>query len=70
VALPDGRKGERLILVTDCREADVTKLVTYAHQTGAAEIAVPRRIVKALDIPVLGSGKIDYVAVQRMAEAG
>jgi len=31
---------------------------------------VPRRIVKATDIPVLGSGKIDYVAVQRMAEAG
>jgi acyl-[acyl-carrier-protein]-phospholipid O-acyltransferase/long-chain-fatty-acid--[acyl-carrier-protein] ligase len=70
VALPDGRKGERLILVTDSREADVAKLVTYAHKTGTAEIAVPRRIVKATDIPVLGSGKIDYVAVQRMAEAG
>jgi acyl-[acyl-carrier-protein]-phospholipid O-acyltransferase/long-chain-fatty-acid--[acyl-carrier-protein] ligase len=70
VALPDGRKGERLVLVTDCREADVAKLVAHAHQAGAAEIAVPRRIVKATDIPVLGSGKIDYVAVQRMAEAG
>jgi len=70
VALPDGRKGERLILVTDYREADAAKLVAYAQKVGAAEIAVPRRIVKATDIPVLGSGKIDYVAVQRMAEAG
>ncbi len=70
VALPDGRKGERLILVTDCREAEVSKLIAHAHGAGATDLAVPRRIVKAEDIPVLGSGKIDYVAVQRMAEAG
>jgi acyl-[acyl-carrier-protein]-phospholipid O-acyltransferase/long-chain-fatty-acid--[acyl-carrier-protein] ligase len=70
VALPDGRKGERLILVTDFQDADVSKLVAHAQSAGATELAVPRRIVRATDIPVLGSGKIDYVAVQRMAEAG
>ncbi len=70
VALPDGRKGERLILVTDERDAEVTALVAHAHRAGAPELAVPRRIVRAGEIPVLGSGKIDYVAVQRMAETG
>ena len=70
VALPDGRKGERLILVTDHREAEVGKLIAHAHDLGATELVVPRRIVKATDIPVLGSGKIDYVAIERMAEAG
>lgn len=70
VALADGRKGERLVLVTDCPEADSHKLVAHAHHLGAPDIAVPRRIVKATDIPVLGSGKTDYVAIQRMAEAG
>jgi acyl-[acyl-carrier-protein]-phospholipid O-acyltransferase/long-chain-fatty-acid--[acyl-carrier-protein] ligase len=69
VALPDGRKGERLVLVTDCQEADAHRLVTHAHAHGASELAVPRKIVKTTDIPVLGSGKTDYVAVQRMAEA-
>ena len=69
IALPDKRKGERLILVTECAGAEVGKLIAYAQSLGAPEIAAPRRIVKVEDVPVLGSGKTDYVAVQRMAEA-
>jgi acyl-[acyl-carrier-protein]-phospholipid O-acyltransferase/long-chain-fatty-acid--[acyl-carrier-protein] ligase len=69
IAVPDGKKGERLILVTDRRDAEVAKLVAHAHAVGASELAVPRRMVKAAEIPVLGSGKTDYVAVQRMAAA-
>jgi len=67
VSLPDAKKGERLILVTDRQDADVGALLAYAHSLGAPELAVPRRIVKATEIPVLGSGKTDYVAIQRMA---
>jgi acyl-[acyl-carrier-protein]-phospholipid O-acyltransferase/long-chain-fatty-acid--[acyl-carrier-protein] ligase len=69
VALADGRKGERLVLVTDCQEADSHKLIAHAQANGTSELAVPRRIVRTTDIPLLGSGKTDYVAVQRMAEA-
>lgn len=69
IALPDGKKGERLILVTDRRDAEVSKLATHAHLIGASALTVPRRIVKAEEIPVLGTGKTDYVAIQRMAEA-
>jgi acyl-[acyl-carrier-protein]-phospholipid O-acyltransferase/long-chain-fatty-acid--[acyl-carrier-protein] ligase len=69
IAVPDGRKGERLILVTDRGDAEVGKLVAHAHAIGASDLAVPRRIVKAAEVPVLGSGKTDYVAIQRMAEA-
>jgi acyl-[acyl-carrier-protein]-phospholipid O-acyltransferase/long-chain-fatty-acid--[acyl-carrier-protein] ligase len=69
VALQDGKKGERLVLVTDCQEAEVGKLIAHAQGQGAPELAVPRRIVHTIDVPVLGSGKTDYVAVQRIAEA-
>ncbi len=69
VAMPDGKKGERLILVTDRRDADASKLVAHAHAVGASDLTAPRRIVKADEIPVLGSGKTDYVAILRMAEA-
>ncbi len=69
IALPDKKKGERLILVTDCSGATAAKLLEYSQSVGAPELAVPRRIVRAPDVPVLGSGKTDYVAVQRMAEA-
>jgi acyl-[acyl-carrier-protein]-phospholipid O-acyltransferase/long-chain-fatty-acid--[acyl-carrier-protein] ligase len=68
IAVPDGKKGERVILVTDRRDAEVGKLVAYAQAVGAPELTVPRRIVKATEIPLLGSGKTDYVAIQRMAE--
>ena len=69
ISMPDPRKGERLVLVTDRLDADVNALVAHAQNLGAPELAVPRRIVKVPEVPVLGSGKTDYVAIQRMAEA-
>jgi acyl-[acyl-carrier-protein]-phospholipid O-acyltransferase/long-chain-fatty-acid--[acyl-carrier-protein] ligase len=68
ISMPDPKKGERLVLVTDRRDADVTLLVAHAQSLGASELTVPRRIVKVAEVPVLGSGKTDYVAIQRMAE--
>jgi acyl-[acyl-carrier-protein]-phospholipid O-acyltransferase/long-chain-fatty-acid--[acyl-carrier-protein] ligase len=69
VAMPDSKKGERLVLVTDQRDAESQPLLSHAQSVGAPEIAVPRKIIRASEIPVLGTGKTDYVAVQRMAEA-
>jgi acyl-[acyl-carrier-protein]-phospholipid O-acyltransferase/long-chain-fatty-acid--[acyl-carrier-protein] ligase len=69
IAVPDGKKGERLVLVTDRRDADAAKLVAHAQALGAPELLAPRRIVKVTEIPLLGSGKTDYVAIQRMAQA-
>ncbi len=69
VALPDPKKGERLILVTDRRDADAGPLVAHAKQIGAPELAVPRKIIRVQEIPVLGTGKTDYVALQRIVDA-
>ena len=68
IAQPDGRKGERLVLVTDQRDAEVGQLIAHAQSLGHAELAAPRKIVRVAEIPVLGSGKTDYVAIQRMVE--
>jgi acyl-[acyl-carrier-protein]-phospholipid O-acyltransferase/long-chain-fatty-acid--[acyl-carrier-protein] ligase len=68
VALPDPKKGERLVLFTDRRDADVASLAAWAKSNGAPELAVPKRIIRVADVPVLGTGKTDYVAIQRMAE--
>jgi acyl-[acyl-carrier-protein]-phospholipid O-acyltransferase/long-chain-fatty-acid--[acyl-carrier-protein] ligase len=67
VALPDSRKGERIILFTDNAEAKAEDLQAWCREKGASELAVPKRIVAIDEIPVLGSGKIDYVVLQRMA---
>jgi acyl-[acyl-carrier-protein]-phospholipid O-acyltransferase/long-chain-fatty-acid--[acyl-carrier-protein] ligase len=69
VAVPDPKKGERLVLVTDRRDADAAPLVAHAQKIGAPEVAVPRRIIKVQEIPVLGTGKTDYVALQRIVDA-
>ncbi|MEW6017323.1 MAG: AMP-binding protein [Pseudomonadota bacterium] len=69
IAMPDPRKGERLILVTDRRDAAAEALIAHAQAVGAPELAVPRKIIHVPEIPVLGTGKTDYVAIQRMAEA-
>ena len=69
IAMPDPRKGERLILVTDYRDASAEPLLAHAQAVGAPELAVPRKIIRVPEIPVLGTGKTDYVAIQRLAEA-
>ncbi len=69
ISLEDARKGERLVLITDRQDAEAGPLLAHARAAGAPEIAVPRRIITVNEVPVLGSGKTDYVAIQRIAEA-
>ncbi|MDO1559937.1 AMP-binding protein [Brevundimonas sp. 2R-24] len=69
VSVPDPKKGERLVLVTDRRDAEVASLAAFARTNGAPELAVPKKILKVPEVPVLGTGKTDYVAIQRLAEA-
>ncbi|KAA5612955.1 acyl-[ACP]--phospholipid O-acyltransferase [Rhodovastum atsumiense] len=66
LAEPDPRKGERLVLVTTRRDAETRALVVHAAARGVAEMMVPRVIVPVDAIPRLGSGKIDYPALQRL----
>ena len=68
VALPDPKKGERLVLVTDLHDAEPSALLAHAKAIGTQEIAVPRKIIKVTEIPVLGTGKTDYVALQRIVD--
>ena len=68
IAEPDNRKGERLVLVTDQQGATVAELVAHAQTLGVPELSAPRKIVKVPEIPVLGTGKTDYVAIQRLVE--
>jgi acyl-[acyl-carrier-protein]-phospholipid O-acyltransferase / long-chain-fatty-acid--[acyl-carrier-protein] ligase len=65
IAVTDERRGEQIVLVTTNGQADRAELVRWAHDHGAAEIALPRRIVCTDSIPVLGNGKTDYVKIEK-----
>jgi acyl-[acyl-carrier-protein]-phospholipid O-acyltransferase/long-chain-fatty-acid--[acyl-carrier-protein] ligase len=66
VALPDPRKGEQIVLITDKPDADRDALLAHARHQGFPELWVPKAILVS-SIPVLGSGKTDYVAATEMA---
>ena len=68
VSIPDTRKGEKLVLVTDHPAPEVAPLAEWARANGAPELAVPKKIVKVPEVPVLGTGKTDYVLIQKMVE--
>ncbi len=62
----DPRKGEQLVLLTTQPDAAARDLLGFARTRGVPELAVPR-VVRMVDrIPLLGSGKTDYPAAQRM----
>jgi acyl-[acyl-carrier-protein]-phospholipid O-acyltransferase/long-chain-fatty-acid--[acyl-carrier-protein] ligase len=69
ISLPDERKGEQLILVTENAQAAREILLSHFRAQGLAELMVPKSILKVDKLPILGTGKTDYVGVRSLAEA-
>jgi acyl-[acyl-carrier-protein]-phospholipid O-acyltransferase/long-chain-fatty-acid--[acyl-carrier-protein] ligase len=68
MSVEDARKGERLILVTDRKDAERKSFLKHAKDNAIGEIMVPRSIHVVDQMPLLGTGKIDYVSVQKILE--
>ena len=67
VSIPDIKRGEQLVLVTDHQDATRGALVSAARDAGLPEIYVPRSIAQVKSVPLLGTGKVDYVNVNQLA---
>ena len=68
VNLPDAKKGEQLILVTDTAGADKDILLQHAREEGFPELWVPKHILVVNNIPVMGSGKVDLPATTALVK--
>jgi acyl-[acyl-carrier-protein]-phospholipid O-acyltransferase/long-chain-fatty-acid--[acyl-carrier-protein] ligase len=65
-AVSDDRKGESLVLVTEHGGAGREELAAFLRSAGYSEVFVPKKIVHVDSLPLLGSGKTDYPALDRM----
>lgn len=66
VSIPDAKKGEALVLVTDKDNAERSEISNYAKKNGIGELSVPKNIKIVDKVPLLGTGKTDYVSVQKL----
>ena len=64
----DAGRGENIILFTTDASLKREDLQMVAKNIGSPEIAIARKIVFLEAIPVLGTGKTDYVTLKQMAE--
>jgi acyl-[acyl-carrier-protein]-phospholipid O-acyltransferase/long-chain-fatty-acid--[acyl-carrier-protein] ligase len=63
--ISDPRKGERLIMVTDKHGATRSEFMTYARSKHASELMLPAEVIVLDKLPMLGSGKVDQLAVDK-----
>ncbi|MDD5214975.1 MAG: AMP-binding protein [Methylococcales bacterium] len=63
ISLPDTKKGEQIILITTQKDATLQTLAKSAE--GVAAINLPKKILFIDAIPVMATGKTDYVALMK-----
>jgi acyl-[acyl-carrier-protein]-phospholipid O-acyltransferase / long-chain-fatty-acid--[acyl-carrier-protein] ligase len=68
VAEPDARKGERLTLLIPDEKATREQFMRHIKAKGASELNCPAEILVD-KVPLLGSGKADYVAATALVKA-
>lgn len=67
-SIPDEKKGEQLVLVTEKDNINSKEMLNYFKEKLYSELWVPKKIVTVDKLPLLGTGKIDYVKVKKIAE--
>ena len=64
-AVADARKGERLVLITDKHSATRAEFQAYARSKHASELMLPSEVIVLDKLPLLGSGKVDHLTLQK-----
>ena len=65
ISLPDAKKGEQVVLLTTHKQATLADLA--AASKGVAAIGLPKKILIVEAIPVMATGKTNYLAVTELA---
>jgi len=66
LARPDADRGEMLIAVSNEQKLQLEEIRAAIKAKGLSNLCVPREVKFVRDIPKLGTGKIDHLALQKM----
>ncbi len=66
-AIPNERKGEEIVLVTERPSADLGDLQKFGRARGFSEIQLPKALLTVSKLPLLGTGKLDLGALRQIA---
>ncbi len=66
-AIPGAKKGEQLILMTTDKAIKRGDISAFFKENNITELSVPKEIMVVEKLPLLGTGKIDYVSVKTLA---
>lgn len=67
VAVPDARRGERIILMTTAPDLTRAALQAHGRERGVSELMIPAEILPMDELPLLGSGKVDFTKARVIA---
>ena len=68
VAVPDARRGERLILVTQRKNATRAEFQAFAKAKHASDLMAPSEVWPVEKLPMLGSGKVDNISLAQFVQ--
>jgi acyl-[acyl-carrier-protein]-phospholipid O-acyltransferase/long-chain-fatty-acid--[acyl-carrier-protein] ligase len=68
VAVPDVRRGERLILVTQRKNATRSEFQAFAKSNHASDLMIPSEVWTVEKLPMLGSGKVDNISLAQVVQ--
>lgn len=59
------RKGEQIVLFSEAEHAEKRAFIKKIHESGHSDLLVPHTVYSGAKIPILPSGKIDYVSLEQ-----
>ena len=69
ISIIDKKNRERIILVTENKKANHLELQKIAKKNQISELTIPKKIITTIEIPILATGKIDYVNLEMLVRS-
>jgi len=69
VSVPDPRKGEKIILFTTNNDISDKEFKKYVKEQKVSALYIPYKIEFIEEVPILGSGKVNYRELEEMAKS-